>query len=213
MLLIRFFTLALVSSGFVLFSIASADQLSLPAADLIAPEVTHQGITQEIVAGSSIPIKAHVTDNRGVQSVILYYRVKGAKDYNQITMAKVGETDDYSATIPKEAVIEPGIEYYIQAVDLAGNVLLHGFSFSPLIVSVSPTSDGGAARAAVLTGGSIAVSNGDSAKGSEKLYKNKWLWIGVGVVAAGIIASQSGSDDSGGVTAKPTTVVVNAPTP
>jgi hypothetical protein len=82
-------------------------------------------------------IEATVTDNIEVKEVTLYYRVMGNNEYFSIHMAPL-MGDTYSATIPSADVLEPGLEYYIQASDKTGNIVLRGFSFSPLSVSVAP---------------------------------------------------------------------------
>ena len=199
-----------MSLGLVYLSTAFADQLSLPSADLVAPEVNHEGYTKAVVAGTHVQLKATVTDNVGVKTVTLYYRVKGGGEYNRTSMTRIGNSDEYFATIPSEKVVEPGIEYYIQAVDLAGNALLHGYSFSPLIVGVSQTPSLIVTQKGVPAGTDVASQSSQS---DNNLLKNKWLWIGVGVIAAGIVYSQNQGDDDGGVVTKPTSVVVTAPTP
>jgi len=57
-------------------------------------------------------------------------------------MHKVAGTDDYAVTITAEQISVDGLEYYIQATDTAGNTLLHGYSFSPVTVTIrSPVAD------------------------------------------------------------------------
>lgn len=56
----------------------------------------------------------------GVARATLYYRTKGSTTFTSIAMTGSGNT--YSATIPASAVTRAGVEYYIQATDLVGNV-------------------------------------------------------------------------------------------
>ncbi|MDH5326140.1 MAG: porin family protein [Gammaproteobacteria bacterium] len=114
-----------------------ADQLSLPAADLEAPSVTHETSSKAHEAGTDLTIEATVVDNMGVKSVTLYYRAKGTEKYKTMVMQRRAKSDIYSATLTHD-VSEPGFEYYIQATDNSGNSLLHGYSFSPLLVDVVP---------------------------------------------------------------------------
>ncbi|MFV2055233.1 MAG: hypothetical protein ACC707_02155 [Thiohalomonadales bacterium] len=170
-----------------------AAKLSLPSGDLIAPEVTHEVISEKFIFGESAQINARVTDNVGVKSVILFYRTTGSIDYKRIAMTKGEDSDSYFVRLGYEDVQEPGIEYYIQATDLAGNTLLYGYSFSPLVVGVGPVSmPGSSTIAATEPTEEIVIQQDQPMKKNTK----KWLWIGLGVLAAGaIIASSQGSDD------------------
>lgn len=86
--------------------------------DVTPPTITHTPVEAAEV-GKPITISAIVTDNVEVQVVHLNYRVVGAVEFTQVAMTAVD--DVYSATIPAESVTLLGIEYYIQAVDTAGN--------------------------------------------------------------------------------------------
>ncbi|MGI9302801.1 MAG: hypothetical protein ACR2RB_08855 [Gammaproteobacteria bacterium] len=160
--------------------------------DVTAPQVRHELIKDTVAAGESLTIAATVTDDAGVGAVALFYRHIGSSDYERVFMTKIKETAMYSATIPAESVQDPGIEYYIEATDTAGNALLRGFSYSPLIVSVAPP----AAQSSIAA----APTTEKKPSGSKT-----WLWVlvGVGVAAAAAVAASSGgggSDDGGGAT-------------
>lgn len=199
----------LVACGAILCTpILHADQLSLPSGDLIAPEVFYEPSTTPIAAGTSAKISAKVTDNVGVSSVILFYRTKGAEKYNRVAMSQIGETDQYEIVLDKDIIVSPGLEYYIQASDYAGNTLLHGYAFSPLSLSVAPAAvpESTTAMAATLSLGKENASETTEAKNNKKT----WMWIAGGVVAAGAIASLTRKKDDGNTTG---TVVINAPGP
>lgn len=200
----------LVACGAILCTpILQADQLSLPSADLIAPEVFYEPITKPITAGSSARISAKVTDNVGVSSVVLFYRTKGTEQYKRVAMSQIGETDQYEIVLDQGIVVSPGLEYYIQASDYAGNTLLHGYAFAPLSLSVAPAviPKTLAATAAPVT---LASDEKNATETSKASNKKTWMWIAGGVLAAGVIASLSRSSDDGGNTG---TVVINAPGP
>ncbi|MFV2057250.1 MAG: hypothetical protein ACC707_12330 [Thiohalomonadales bacterium] len=213
--IIRFLIVFLVSQSMIFVSFAYAGQLALPSGDLVAPEITHEPLTKNIKAGASQQIKATVSDNVGVKTVTLFYRTKGSKDYKRINMNQLKDTDDYVATFGLEDTIAPGIEYYIQAVDLAGNALLYGYSFSPLVLGVS--SSGSSTDVALSDNDSTLSEPKPEDNQVSKKKTNKWLWIGLGVLGAGIIAAaaSSSSDSGGDPGAKPTTgsVTINAPVP
>ena len=211
---LRLFIALLLCAGFVYTPILKAAQLSLPSGDLVAPEVSHEVIADSLEAGSSVQIKATVTDNVGVKSVTLFYRTKGEEEYKRVNMNRMGESNEYAITLGKMDLVEPGIEYYIQAMDLAGNSLLHGYSFSPLAVNVvAPTAPKAAAPEAVAEGETIREE-----APAEKKKTKTWVWIALGALAVGVIAAAAGGGggggDGGGTTTGDTgTVVITAPTP
>jgi hypothetical protein len=211
---LRAFVALLLCVGLIYTPILKAAQLSLPSGDLVAPEVSHEVIPGTLEAGSSVQIKATVTDNVGVKSVTLFYRTKGEEEYKRVAMNRIGETNEYAVTLGKKDLVEPGIEYYIQAMDLAGNSLLHGYSFSPLAVNVvAPAAPKAEAPEAVAEEGQTIREEPQA----EKKKSKTWLWIALGAVAVGVIAAAAGGgggdgdgDGDGGGTG---TVVITAPTP
>jgi len=193
-----------MSQSLIFIPLTYADQLALPTGDLIAPQITHEPMEKNIKAGSSQQFKASITDNVGVKTVTLFYRTTGSESYKRIKMDQVEDTTVYIATLGFEEIVEPGIEYYIQAVDLAGNALLHGYSFSPLKVGILPSET----ATAIAQGETVPASSEQEPKDAplgKKKKTNKWLWIGLGVLAVGVIAAVAGGsdDDSGEPAATP----------
>ena len=176
-----------------------AAQLSLPSGDLVAPQITQEKYIDTVKAGADHQVTVTVTDNVGVKQVTLFYRTIGTEEYKRMAMVNIVRTDDYQANIKSDQIKAPGMEYYVQAMDNAGNTLLHGYSFSPLSVK---TTNGDAAT----------VASGDTAAilASEEESSNTWLWIGLGVLAAGVVAvaAGGGGGDDGGDT-PPTTATLN----
>lgn len=105
--------------------------------DIIPPVIDHPPFDQPVVAGTAIRINAIVEDSQsGVREVVFYYRNLGAMTYTMITMTSAG-SDVYCALIPAEQVRQPAVEYFIEAVDRAGNTMLRGIQFSPLVIAVT----------------------------------------------------------------------------
>jgi len=211
--MLRLCLVLLLSQSLIFSPLLHAEQLSLPSGDLIAPEVTHVPDTTAIISGSNKVIKATVTDNVGIKAVILFYRPKGEENYDRLNMSRQGgSSDEYVVEINNLA--SPGIEYYIQATDLAGNTLLHGYAFSPLAVNVRvPPSE---SEPDVAKSDAESTTTTLAADSTEKSYK--WLWIGLGVLAVGAIAAGSGGGGGGGGStgAKPddtSSVIISAPVP
>ena len=136
--ILRLFIVAIICNSLIFLPLVStyaAEGLALPAGDLIAPEIKSPPITKKIPPGERATIHATVTDNIGVKNVTIFYRNMGAIDFKRTEMMReLGTKDEYMATLPEIAA--PGIEYYIQATDNAGNTILHGHTFSPLTLTV-----------------------------------------------------------------------------
>ena len=169
-------------------------QLTLPPRDRIKPIISHEEkYINTVKKDADHPITVTVTDNVGVKQVTLYYRTIGTEEYQRRAMDNIVNTDDYHATIKSDQIKPPGVEYYVQAMDNAGNTLLHGYSFSPLSVK---TTNGDAAP----------VTSGDTAAilATEEGSSYTWLWVGLGVLAVGLVAAADGGGDDGGTTAATT---------
>lgn len=178
-----------------------ADQLSLPSGDLIAPQITQDKYIDKVDPGADHDISVTVTDENGVKQVTLYYRQIGTEEYQRLTMNNIANSDDYHAIITADLIKGPGVEYYIQAMDKAGNSVLHGYSFSPLSVKTD-------SNAAILA----ASSNNATIENEES--SNMWLWIGLGALAVVVAVAAGGGGGGGGSEPASTgTVVISGPTP
>ena len=178
-----------------------AAQLSLPSGDLIAPVVTQDKYENTVRPGTDHEVEVKVTDNVEVNLVTMFYRTIGKGEYKRLTMQKVGTSDLYVVKIDADEIVSPGIEYYIQAMDLAGNTVLHGHSFSPLSVK---TSNGDTAVAASSTSTTLEAEEST----------NTWLWVGLGVLAVVLVgAAAGGGDDSGDTPPTTATLNINASDP
>jgi len=185
---------------------------SIPGNDFIGPTIEHSVVTDSIEVGTAYQIKAVVTDNVGVKIVLLFYRVAGTEDYKRVQMSPVDGTDNYTVTLGYKETIEPGIEYYFQAIDYAGNSFLYGYSFSPLQLRIVKNQTQ-----------QIPELVQSGAKGNPKPDKksegklDKWVWIGLSVLAVGVIAAVAGGDDSADQNsgAKPETgsIIISGPGP
>lgn len=215
------FTLPVVSgisvSCIFVSGVAQADQLALPTADVTAPVMEQKNLVTKIAAGKDHEILVTATDNVAIKNVTLFYRDTGDNMYRNMPMRNVPNTDDYSVTLSTSELHGNGLEYYIQATDHAGNTLLLGYAFSPIAVVVEhPALNEQMASSSV-------IDSTTPEKIPEKEYEsdksNKWLWIGLAVLAVGALASSSGGGGdgggggtSGGPSGEPT-VIINAPVP
>ncbi|MGZ6125733.1 MAG: hypothetical protein ACXWLR_12285, partial [Myxococcales bacterium] len=98
--------------------------LELPVADDgEAPQLTHEAAAPGL-RGKPLPIAAHAADANGVYGPILYVRKQGlgAGDYVPIRMvASKIVPGDYAVEVPAGLTNVEGLEYYIEAWDMAGN--------------------------------------------------------------------------------------------
>ena len=185
--------------------IVTAEQLSLPANDMTAPEISHTPINNVVKEGSSQKIAATVTDDSGVKSVTLFYRAVGASHYEREPMHRSLDSNEYSASIK---VSDSGVQYYIQAEDVQGNTVLNGYSFSPFTIRVAKVGDDTNTGAAA---GDNAFGGSEKKESSSNM---KWVWIGLGVLAVGALAGGGGGGGGSSSSAKSgTTVTVDGPLP
>ncbi|VAW56359.1 hypothetical protein MNBD_GAMMA07-989 [hydrothermal vent metagenome] len=104
--------------------------------DVVPPKVVQDDFGSRLIWGVDHEIIVTVTDNVAVERVMLYYRNIGASIYIPKLMLNPILKDDYTVTIRASEIPSTGIEYYIQAKDVSGNILLHGLDFVPLRVTV-----------------------------------------------------------------------------
>jgi len=103
--------------------------------DITPPTINHTPVTEGNI-NEDITITATVTDDRKVESVKLYYRVKGEENYNVVDMINNRE-NVYSYTIPKTALAVEEIEYYIEASDGTNIVTLPDNINEPFEIVIS----------------------------------------------------------------------------
>ena len=188
----------------LLFSpVLHAGQLSLPASDLVAPKISQAKYIDTVEKDKNHRITVEVTDNVAVKQVTLYYRVIGTETYKTQNMKNISGSDDFVSTISSDDIKSPGVEYYIQAMDQAGNTLLHGYSFSPLSVKT-------VAAGSMITSSQKQSGASDIDVKDDSIFSNKWFWIGVGVL---VIGAASGGGGGGGGAAPTATLTVNTAEP
>ena len=110
---------------------------SAAAVDTVAPTITHAPPTSS-TAGYTLHVEAEVTDNVGVDDVLVYYRTLGsAGDYGTLAMSNISG-NEWSANIPGSQVLAPGLEYYLTASD-GINLVYDGTPGVPHVVVVDAT--------------------------------------------------------------------------
>jgi len=176
------FTLALNS---LLLGVANAQTL-----DTESPLIEHD-VLGTGTAGETQVFSAVITDDNSVESVDFYYRIGTTGEFAVVELSK-GEKDTYSTEVGTKAEEAITIQYYFQAVDVAGNQISRGLPFSPLVreivlpvsADVAPVPDPG-------QGGST-----EPKKSNTLLYVLGGLLV-VGLAAAAAGGSSNGPDDGG----------------
>ncbi len=74
---------------------------------------------QDAAAGQNLVVQTDAADISGVQSVLLNYKLGGARSFTSVNMPST-EANKFSGTIPAAAVTERGVEYFIRAIDAIG---------------------------------------------------------------------------------------------
>lgn len=103
--------------------------------DNIAPVIDHTPET-ETAAGAAKSIGAEITDNIGVEYVLLSYRSAGSDRWKTLSMSSLNG-DTYIAVIPASDTME-AFEYYIEASD-GNSIVYSGSAEEPYRVAVTET--------------------------------------------------------------------------
>ncbi|MFC3802353.1 S-layer homology domain-containing protein [Cohnella sp. GCM10012308] len=88
-----------------------------------APVIAHTPVTQA-AKGSDVVLTANVTNAESADvdplTVTIHYKTTSQEYFTSVDMKASGST--YQGAIPKSALIEPGLQYYIEAQDKANTV-------------------------------------------------------------------------------------------
>ena len=98
---------------------AGVHSFAVASADTAGPSITHAPVPDGQEAGLAVAIAATVEDESGVAEVGLRVRTVGTASWIDVSMTDSG--GEWSAEIPGVLVDPVGVEYYLQAVDGAGN--------------------------------------------------------------------------------------------
>ena len=102
---------------------SSAQPQAMVPDDGEAPRLTHQAV-ESGMRGRMLTISVHAADPAGVYGPVLYVRKKGLGPIDYVPIRMVASRivpGDYSADVPAALTNVDGLEYYIEAWDMAGN--------------------------------------------------------------------------------------------
>lgn len=152
--------------------LASSTQAMAQAEIDVEPPIVEHEQVETGRAGEAQEFSATVVDDRALAEVLLFYRFAGEDAFENVRMMAAGASSLYTATVPTGSGDSRAIEYYIQARDEAGNRVIKGYAFSPLVRSMGP---------------STAPVVRPVADESPRIRRG-WLYAGIGLLAAGAIA-------------------------
>ncbi len=181
--LISIFLSVILSSSPGLMPLAHAQS---NAEDITPPTVLHEPSNERFMSNQTHVMSATVNDANGVARVMLFYRTVGKSVFKSVELEPSGNSGLYLVELSAADLEPPGLEYYLEAEDTAGNTLLRGFSFDPLVLNVIP---------GTVRGNDLASQSAEDVKKSSTL-SNKWLWIGLGALAVGGLAAAGGGGGS-----------------
>jgi hypothetical protein len=170
-------------------------------ADTEAPVLIHRQADSAGVAGELQTFLARVSDDFEVESVTLYYRQNDEGGFTQIPMRALFDSlDEYMIAVETVESAYPGLQYYIEARDAAGNMTSRGFEYAPIVLPLEP--------AAVIADNrpvTTPVAAPPPAPESSGL-STRTLIIGLGaLVLLGAVAGSAGGGGGGGGATDPGT--------
>ncbi len=103
--------------------------------DKTPPQIIHT-VGQKPQEGRSYAVRTSARDNKGVKEVFLHFRAKQTGgDYTKSAMFKIAE-GLYEGVVPSNMVKGNALQYYLSAVDAAGNVGIDGTPESPYELAI-----------------------------------------------------------------------------
>lgn len=156
-----------------------------PAYDFSPPEIATTSAPSAAMPGTAVGIEAEVVDDMGLDTVTLHYRRVGEEEFRPILMDRI-ERGRYRARLASDAVREPGIEYFIEARDSGGNIVLRGNRTTPLHIAVA------------LPGESAPAADSAVVPPEAARKPSYWKWVVGAVVIGAVAALAQGGGDGGG---------------
>ena len=202
------------SSGFLKqLSLVCAIALALPlmliniafaqTADTIGPVIELEELA-DAQADFTQVFTVLIAEDVKLKDATLYYRRSGQLPFTPAPMETLGDTGYFSVSIPTENTDLRTIEYYVQARDEAGNRTVSGFAFDPYerrLTASTKVADS-TTNETVVAPADIPSDGNDN---TPNVLSNRWVQIGLGVLAVGIVASLAGGGGDSDSTVVPLT--------
>lgn len=154
--------------------------------DIQPPVIEYEPRENSLSPGQSTVLTVKVTDDMGVREVILFYRTEGDPSFKSARMIATSDAF-YSATLSSTDTRPPGLEYFIQAVDKAGNSVWRASKMFPLKLEVAERT---------LATPVAVIPPLEKPADEERGGRSIWWWV-LGALAAGAVVAASGGDNGG----------------
>jgi len=147
------------------------------ATDTSAPVIQASPLEGKAAFGRRLDLTFRISDATRIVQPQVFFRKKGDLTYEFLPLQSQGR-DVYFASIPSNAMTGEALEYYVVAIDEAGNATIEGSAGMPFSIPVAPNPQ------------------------VRPWYKKWWVWTLVAVAAggaatAGVLLS-SGDDTPAG---------------
>lgn len=171
----------------------------LSAKDTEAPVLIHRQLDSG-VAGELQTFLARVSDDFGVSEVILHYRQSDSGEFQSLNMRPlVDSIGEYMIAVETSVNSYAGLQYYIEAIDMAGNTTNRGFDYAPIVLPLNTPA------AATLDSGTQTGAVPESGPQNEGFSVSPVaILVGVGALLALGALAGGGSDDPSSETPVPT---------
>ncbi len=131
--------------------------------------------------GEPLLIKAQLGSDAGATKMFVLYRASGQSDYTTLPM-KSGGGGEWSASIPGDVIEDRPLQYYVEARDKKGRVVLNsGSAPSPFIVTISEVAPG----ARIVRRDQPKSSKAQDPNHYHRMFLNVMPGFGFGVHPAG----------------------------
>ena len=213
--------------AFVLLLSHSAGSIAQGVPDITPPTISPE-IVRTAQADSAQVFSAQAADDISLGEVSLHYRRTGENIFNRVLMQSVGDTGIFTVAIETDPTDLRAFEYYTQALDLNGNRTVSGFAFEPFVRTLTARTNQAANQSPrenteQNTDAAVETASAPTQPVPRSRSNLKWLYIGLGILAAGAVAAAASSggggdgDNGGGITTDdpnvPLTVIIGDPLP
>lgn len=195
--------------------LAPLAQVQAQFEDTEAPVLIHRQLDSG-VAGELQTFLARVSDDFGVSEVTLFYRQSDTGEFNSLNMRPLLDSiGEYMIAIETSVTDYAGFQYYIEAVDEAGNRTNRGFEYAPIILPLSaPAVASNNTPGPIVQPGTQVPETGPVPQSDGFAISPTTVLLGIGALLAvgALVAGGSGGDGGDtpdtGVDPDPSTVTI-----
>lgn len=120
----------------VLFTLTAYAQPEIQqvATDQTPPALNHEPV-RRVTEGQPLTLTVRASDDTGLDRVRLLYRSDALSEFREVLFQSI-ENDRYEVMLDANDLQGSRIDYYVEAIDKAGNVTALGNGITPLVVTV-----------------------------------------------------------------------------